>query len=205
MSEGKRFVDKCLTTDVIHNPWPHQILKDTLSTDAFIKLRDQCIEKLNYETSELHHIFPVDYKEYGIDFYNETLNICESLYENMKVLCGAYPKYRWFENLGVNVHISVTPPLPWQFHIHQEGIEKIWSSVTYVSPENNVGTKMYTAETKDAFVKEAKWKPNSTFIFCGQERKTWHSYESIENTNCITFNLFIMKYRKKVTFFPLTD
>ena len=45
MSEGKRFVDKCLTTDVIHNPWPHQIFKDTLSTDAFIKLRDQCIEK----------------------------------------------------------------------------------------------------------------------------------------------------------------
>ena len=36
MSEGKRFVDKCLTTDVIHNPWPHQIFKDTLSTDAFI-------------------------------------------------------------------------------------------------------------------------------------------------------------------------
>ena len=200
---GSNFVDKCLNTEIITTPWPHQVIDDTFDKSIFEKLQTQCIKKLNFPTTELVQIHPKNYKEYGLDFYDETLNICESLYENMKVLCGAYPKYRWFENLGVNVHISVTPPLPWQFHIHQEGIEKIWSSVTYVSPENNVGTKMYTAETKDAFVKEAKWKPNSTFIFCGQERKTWHSYESIENTNRITFNLFIMKYRKKVTFFPL--
>ena len=64
---------------------------------------------------------------------------------------------------------------------------------------------MYSTQNENALVKEAKWNPNSTFIFCGQERKTWHSYESNEKTNRITFNLFIMKYRKKVTFFPLTD
>ena len=91
--------------------------------------------------------------------------------------------------------------MPWQFHIHQEGLEKIWSSVTYVTPENNVGTKMYTEQNEKALVGEAPWKPNSTFIFCGEKGKTWHSYESNENTNRITFNLFIMRYRKKVVFY----
>jgi len=198
---GQQFVNKCLNTEIITTPWAHQIIENTFDESVFEKLKTQCIEKLNFPTTELVQIHPKDYKEYGIDFYNETLNICENLYENMKVLCGRYPKYRWFKNLGVNVHISVTPPLPWQFYIHQEGIEKIWSSVTYIAPESNVGTKMYTEQKEDAFVKEAKWKPNSTFIFCGQQGKTWHSYESNQTKNRITFNLFIMKYRAKKCFY----
>jgi hypothetical protein len=93
-------------------------------------------------------------------------------------------------------HISITPPLPYKFYIHQEGLEKIWSSVTYVTPEKNVGTKMYTAQNEKAFIKEAVWNPNSTFIFCGQKGKTWHSYESDQATNRITLNLFLMKDNK---------
>ena len=60
---------------------------------------------------------------------------------------------------------------------------------------------MYAEQNEKALIGEAPWKPNSTFIFCGEEGKTWHSYESDENTNRITFNLFIMKYRKKVVFY----
>ena len=62
---------------------------------------------------------------------------------------------------------------------------------------------MYTAQTENAFEKEADWKPNSTFIFCGQQNKTWHSYESNQTTNRITFNLFIMKPRSDKCFYPL--
>ena len=197
----ERFISECLTTKVDLNPWPHQIIQYTFSIETFTKLRKQCEEKLNFETKELLHIFPNDFKKWGIDFYDETLDICKKLLQNAEILCGRYPKYRWYPNLGVNAHISITPPLPYKFYIHQEGIEKIWSSVTYITPENNVGTKMYSTQNENALVKEAKWNPNSTFIFCGQENKTWHSYESNQNTNRITFNLFIMKWRKKC-FYP---
>ena len=204
---GQHFIDKCINTDVITTPWPHQIIENTFDKDVFEKLRTQCGKKFKssskFVTKELVQIHPKDYKEYGIDFYDETLDICKKLLENAKLLCGRYPKYRWFPNLGINAHISITPPLPWQFHIHQEGIEKIWSSVTYITPENNIGTKMYKAQNEKALVGEAPWKPNSTFIFCGQENKTWHSYESNQNTNRITFNLFIMKLRDKRCFYPL--
>ena len=201
MSEGQRFLDKCTSTDVEHNPWPHQIIENTLSENVFYKLKNQCEEKLKDKTDKLIHILPHQYKEYGIDFYDETLDICENLLENVKDLCKQYPTVRQYPNLGVNAHISITPPLPYKFYIHQEGLEKIWSSVTYVTPDENVGTKMYTAQNEDAFVKEAHWQPNSTFIFCGEQNKTWHSYESNQNTNRITFNLFIMKWRKKC-FYP---
>ena len=202
MTIGKTFLSKCLETEIQTEPWPHQVIEDTFDKDTFQKLKDVCLTKLSHiRTDKLIHIHPKDYVDYGIDFYDETLDICKHLLDNAVHLHEVYPEYRKYPNLGVNAHISITPPLPYKFYIHQEGIEKTWSSVTYISPEHNVGTKIYTAQNEDAFVKEAEWKPNSTFIFCGHQGKTWHSYESNQNTNRITFNLFIMKYREKKCFY----
>jgi hypothetical protein len=203
MSVGKRFLKKCLETQIQTDPWPYQLIQNTFDPDDFSKLRRQCEERLIERTDQLLHIFPHEFNNYGIDFYNETLDICEHLYKNLKQIQDVFPEHREYPTLGVNAHISVTPPLPYKFHIHQEGLEKIWSAVTYITPSNNVGTKMYSGDKEEAFVKEAPWKPNSTFIFCGQQGKTWHSYESNQNTNRITFNLFIMKYRSKKCFYPL--
>ena len=166
MSVGERFLKKCLETKVETDPWPHQILNDTFDEPTFKKLTDVCLTKLSHiRTDKLIHIHPKDYKDYGIDFYDETLEICENLLKNVKDVHSVYPVYRKYPTLGVNAHISITPPLPFKFYIHQEGLEKTWSSVTYISPKQNVGTKMYTAQNEDTFVKEAEWKPNSTFIF----------------------------------------
>jgi hypothetical protein len=205
MSEGARFVEKCLSTEVQLEPWPYQIIHDTLSTDAFQKLKKSCDTNLKYETKELHHIFPNQYREWGIDFYDETVDICTNLLKNIDKLVGVYPKHRTYDNLGVNAHVSLTPKLPYKFHIHQEGLEKIWSSVTYVSPEKNVGTKMYKTNNAQSFVREADWKENTTFIFCGQAGQTWHSYESDQDCNRLTLNLFIQKTRKNKCFMEFAD
>jgi len=205
MNEGERFLDKCLTTTVGLQPWPHQIINNTLSQEAFAKLKDSCFKTTLTKTTELRHIFPDQYRDWGIDFYDETVDICTSILENYKKICAVYPRHRMFPNIGVNAHISVTPPLPYKFHIHQEGLEKIWSSVTYITPEKNVGTKMYSEQKEESFVSEAQWLPNSTFIFCGQQGKTWHSYESNQQSNRITLNLFLQKTRKDKCFIELSD
>ena len=193
---GKNFINNCVSQAIENAPWPHQIIPNTFSENDFIKLKQSC-ENLNIKHTNVVHIHPQDFKKYSINFYDEIYLICKEMKENAKQLVEIYPNYRWFSKLSVNAHISITPPLPYQFYIHQEGIDKIWSSVTYITPEKNVGTKMYTAQTKEAFVKEAKWKPNTSFIFCGQRQKTWHSYEGNQSTNRITLNLFLMKDNKR--------
>jgi len=60
---------------------------------------------------------------------------------------------------------------------------------------------MYAEQDEKAFVKEAEWKPNSTFIFCGQQGKTWHSYESDQTQQRITLNLFLVKGSSKIITF----
>ena len=202
MSAGERFLQKCLDTPIITDPWPHQVLDNTFDDTVFNKLKTISTTKLAHIiTDKLIHIHPAQYVDYGIDFYDETVDICKGLYANLEKLHKIYREHRKYSRLGINAHVSITPPLPYKFYIHQEGLEKTWSSVTYISPEKNVGTKMYTRQHEDAFVKEAEWKPNSTFIFCGNEGKTWHSYESDQLTNRITFNLFIMKYREQKCFY----
>jgi hypothetical protein len=199
--EGKKFVDRCLNSPVLLSPWPHQIIEDTISPSIFAKLKLQCEKNLNFKTTELIHIHPDKFKDYGIEFYDETFDICKQLLAKIKYIQNIYPSYREYKTLGINAHISITPPLPYKFYVHQEGLEKTWSSVTYITPDENIGTKMYKKQSDTSFVKEAKWKPNSTFIFCGQQGKTWHSYESNQQSNRITLNLFVMKYREKKCFY----
>ena len=202
MSQGDRFLQKCLDTQVQTDPWPYQLIENTFDNDVFDKLKQQCIERFSEKTDKLIQVFPSKFKENGIDFYDETVDVCEKLHKNLKQVHEVYPQYRKYPTMGINVHLSITPPLPYKFYIHQEGLEKTWSSVTYVAPEKNIGTKMYTAQNENTFVREAEWKPNSTFIFCGQQNKTWHSYESNQDTNRITFNMFIMKRREGKCFYP---
>ena len=202
MSQGDRFLQKCLETQVQTDPWPYQLIENTFDNDVFEKLKQQCVERFSEKTDKLIQVFPSKFKENGIDFYDETVDVCEKLHKNLKQVHEVYPQYRKYPTMGINVHLSITPPLPYKFYIHQEGLEKTWSSVTYVAPEKNIGTKMYTAQHENTFVREAEWKPNSTFIFCGQQNKTWHSYESNQDTNRITFNMFIMKRREGKCFYP---
>tara|TARA_R110000737_G_scaffold247434_2_gene257574 strand:+ start:192 stop:806 length:615 start_codon:yes stop_codon:yes gene_type:complete len=188
---GDYFVDKCTSTAIENAPWPHQHVADTLPKDSFKKLRE-CCEKIVLEDGDPKFLYAKDFKDYNIDFEDEIYSIAKAILENAKVLCGQYPKYRWFENLDVNAHIAIIPPLH-KFKVHHEARQKIWSSITYITPEKNIGTKMYTAQNEKAFIKEAVWNPNSTFIFCGQKGKTWHSYESDQTTNRITLCLFLVK------------
>jgi len=189
------FLNKCLDSTTINEPWPHQIINNTLPQEEFVKLRQEC-EKLDVPNDRLVAIYPKDFDAHNISFYDQIYDISKSILDNARQLCNKYTNHRWFEDLAVNAHVSITPPLPYKFYIHQEGLEKIWSSVTYITPEKNVGTKMYTEQKEDTFVKEAEWKPNSTFIFCGQQGKTWHSYESDQTEQRITLNLFLMKDSK---------
>ena len=193
---GNHFLDKCLDSETISDPWSHQIINDTLPQEDFNTLRKEC-EELDIPKDKLVHIHPKEFSSHNISFYDQIHSISKSIKNNARSLCDKYPDHRWFKNLAVNAHISITPPLPWKFYIHQEGLEKIWSSVTYITPEVNVGTKMYSTQNESAFIKEAEWKPNSTFIFCGQQGKTWHSYESDQTEQRVTLNLFLMKDNNK--------
>ena len=208
---GKNFVDKCLNSEVLSDPWPHTITENHINETEFNFLSKQCNKLLEiklrdmptHKTTIENHITPRQFKDFNINWYDQMYDISKNIYENRKELCDVFPAHRWFDPLVVSAYIGVTPPRPYDHIIHQETISKIWSSVTYITPEKNCGTKMYTEGKKESLVKEAQWKPNSTMIFAGVEGKTWHSYNSTEESNRITLNFFIKnKEGIKEYFYP---
>ena len=118
---GDHFVSKCLDSKTIGDPWPHQYIEDTLPQDEFLKLQEQCRD-IDVPKDRLVHIFPKDFADHKIKFVNQIHDISKKLLDNAKVLCDQYPNHRWFDDLAVNCHISVTPPLPYKFYIHMEGL-----------------------------------------------------------------------------------
>ena len=208
---GKDFVQKCISTPVSQDPWPHTVTANHIDKESFSRLLKSCegLLEINLRDMPTHkkttenHIQPKDFKAFGIDWHDDISDISKQIYDNAKELCDVFPEHRWFNNLCVSAYVGVTPPAPYDHIIHQETTSKIWSSVTYITPERNCGTKMYTEESKDTFVKEAPWEPNTTMIFSGVEGKTWHSYNSTEDSNRITLNFFIKdRDRTKEWFYP---
>ena len=106
---GKHFVSKCIDSTTINDPWPHQIIEDTLPQEAFVKLKGQCLN-IKVPKDRLVHIFPKDFADHNIKFYDQIHDIAKTILDNAKVLCDQYPNYRWFEDLSVNalslIHIS---------------------------------------------------------------------------------------------------
>ncbi len=203
------FVDKVLNTTVQKDPWQHQIVQDSLPTAMFARLQQQCKQFLHTDVqshmgdvkSDRMYIFPEQFSQHGIDLYDELQDVATAILHNAKRLTGVYSNPRWYNSLTVYAHIAVVPPMPADtFNIHEEAMDKIWSSVTYVAPEVNVGTKMYTKRDESAFVAEAEWRPNNSFIFCGQKGVTWHKFQSDEHTNRISLNLFLMSDKRKKYF-----
>jgi hypothetical protein len=208
---GKNFVDKCLNSKVLTDPWPHTVTENHLDQKEFNSLLNDCNRLLEIKLKDMpiykgvteNHIIPQHFKDFNINWYDQILDISKNIYENRKKLCDVFLEHRWVDDLIVTAYVGVTPPAPYSHILHQETISKIWSSVTYITPEKNCGTKMYTEGKKESLVKEAQWKPNSTMIFAGIEGKTWHSYNSTEESNRITLNFFIKnKEGLKEYFYP---
>ena len=208
---GNNFVQKCLGSKILHDPWAHTLTENHIDEDEFKNLRATCDKLLSIKMADMptfkgqteNQIVPRRFKEFGIDWYEQILDIAKNIYENRKQLTEHFEKHRWYDDLCVTAYIGVQPPKPYKHEIHDETASKIWSSVTYITPDVNCGTMMYTENSAGSLAKEAPWAPNSTMIFCGVHNETWHSYESTENSNRVTLNFFIKhKQGAKDAFYP---
>tara|TARA_B110000483_G_scaffold30631_2_gene37220 strand:+ start:2875 stop:3501 length:627 start_codon:yes stop_codon:yes gene_type:complete len=60
------------------------------------------------------------------------------------------------------------------YRIHQDISWKVLTSIVYISPEVNNGTRFYSNEQGDDMY-EDPWKPNCGYIFCRTEN-SWHNF-----------------------------
>jgi len=162
------------------------------------------------------YLYPGQWKEYGIDFEDEMRSIGTAVLNNARDLCNKFPKYKWYDKLGLNVHIKVDPPEPFSYYIHADNPGKIWTSVIYISPDENIGTQLYTGpddlifkdgtielpkEEEYTLVKELPWKPNSHLVFCSDPQRSYHNYRNNMPVNRFTLCMFIGQFKENAGFY----
>ena len=181
----------------------------------------QWIDKIYKNDNTLHapiYLYPAQWKDWGIDFIDEIQEIGQAVLDNARALCDKFPHYHWHEKRGLNVHIKVDPPAPFDYYIHTDNIFKTWTSIIYIDPDENLGTAMYTAKegvkprqrhvgnrtsNPDDFnyIKTLPWKPNTHFAFCSDLDRTWHSYSNPSDQMRFTLCMFQGKFKADGGFF----
>ena len=99
---GKNFVAKCLQAEIIKDPWAHTITENHIDKEEFDKLKYQCRKLLDIKMEDMptykgqteNQIHPKRFKEFGIDWHEQILEISRSIYENRSELSNHFSEHR---------------------------------------------------------------------------------------------------------------
>ena len=193
-------LDNILNTPIIQDPWPHQLIDNILTDDAYAKIIEGAeILGVNAkaEPRDPNGLWMFKARELGVG--QEVIDLVmkinkQLLLEHDKVLA-RYPK-AMRSNIGyfsiprfnfIGPNVTGT--------IHDEGDSKTMAMVIYLFPEKTFGTRLYTDEDYSTFVKEVEWKTNRAFLMCSDPGVTWHSFHSDDQPR-MTINFYYEKMEK---------
>ena len=138
----------------------------------------------------------VTYVTFFVLFITKAENICVGVYNHTLDIHNPDDVPSWVDDMDVLFSRTDDAFLSGDYEKASRAYSFLFSAL-HVAEDIAVEHKMYSAQDEKSFVTEAKWIPNSTFIFCGQQGKTWHSYESDQTEQRITLNLFLTKSNSK--------
>ena len=166
-------------------PWPHVVIDNFLPRGEFITMMENCMW--------LHSGNP---EQFDRDYDDQVVRIplkWDPLEEhNMHLHLASFADRRSFssvKDLKVLAHY-VRTKANFTHKRHDEAPFKILSTVLYLAPDGNNGTRLYTSETSNDKL-EIEWKPNRAVIFAGRDNVTWHDYTSSWNDR-YTLNHFLV-------------
>lgn len=170
---------------IYENPWPYAVIDNFYPNDVFetiqLEARRFLAKNVTVETCKQEYQNPD----------NDILKHCI----NSKLLDTSYlekfPNHREYKNIKPYWELNYLRG-PLSYPIHDEAPRKVLSSVVYVAPEENLGTRLYDKDKN--LVTEIEWKPNRAFIFAGIDGLTWHDYHCPKGKLRITINQFLERY-----------
>lgn len=188
-------IENILHTQVLTDPWPHQIIDNVFDAATFeqVKTVAKFINRLNdYETPEV--VWMNELISLGVDskIVDTIVSDADCVVKNYMKISANYSK-RLSSNLGYfnNPRFGACPANTIN-EIHDEGVNKVMALIIYVDPEESHGTFLYNSNTEDSLVKEVEWKPNRGFLMFSQPGVTWHKYNSKAMPR-ITLNFYYEK------------
>lgn len=189
-------LENIFNAKIINDPWPHQIIDNFLDETVFEKIK-QLSEKISeiddYDTSEIIWLNELEELDNIKSVSNDIVECADILVKNFEGISKPYNSIRQKSNLGYfNVPRFGISPANIINEIHDEGTNKIMALIVYISPEESIGTLLYSKNDENYFSKEIQWKPNRAFLMYSIPGITWHKFNSSDKKR-ITLNFYYEK------------
>jgi len=153
-------------------PWKHCIIDDFLNGKE-IKSLQKFSKKHIKQYNTKRHYNAVDLPSPQKEILENTIEKMPSIVQNLDYESQRKGKTYPLGHLAIN-------PAGYSFQPHCDDETKVWTFVTYIGPEESIGT--YVMSNPDQTDKiEIPWKPGRCLVFAGNNGETWHSYESGNN------------------------
>jgi hypothetical protein len=192
---------------ILQEPWPHQIIEQTIDQKSFEVLKTiprflltkENIQKNSFlkekiffdaRTSPGGAVLDIlDLIKCGVseDVVEVLFDVAQDFLKLSKSILDRYPNSRKpspEQEVFVQANINLDFPYNW-FPPHDDVSRKIITFIVYLSPENNIGTILHSIESEDDVQKIVEWKPNSSILFCPEKDVTWHSFKASDKLRVV--------------------
>mgnify|MGYP001371006605 CR=1 FL=1 len=157
--------------EVLEHPVPHIRIENVFSEETLEIFNEILSGELIHTTNQAYELYyPVgNYAGKILDTYNK--EVFDRRFELAESLGTALPNGTHKQRGTIQGYKG-----PNTYKKHLDTDKKIMTSVVYLSPQENVGTKFYENGNGDGMY-EDPWKVNCGYIFCRSEN-SWHNYEN---------------------------
>jgi hypothetical protein len=178
-----------------YRPWQHLILDDFLSQDRFEEIKKLAETELEYLDMFGFYTRSNHYLRY----------VKEDIIPEVNSLFLEFKESRpYSKSLKKIIHWSIHPE-NFSYPEHIDNESRIFTTVLYVTPKDNIGTILCKNESplnpdhgrpslKSEYEVESTWKQNRLFAHNSLDGKTWHRYGA--TTQRCTLNCFFVEPSK---------
>lgn len=174
---------------VLTDPWPHMVIDDYYDADVFAEITKHAKRYLRdrVDISTRKQAFPYP-ESPELREAIDTRPLDESFLQH-------FPTHRPYDQLTLFWEVNYLRG-PYVYPVHDETPRKVLSSVVYIGPKVNEGTRLYDANKQ--YVKTVEWRPNRALIFAAIDGVTWHDYTAPADSVRLTINQFLDRGRENL-------
>ena len=190
-------IENIINSETIKHPWQHKIIDNFLDEELLSEITKQI--DLFYREKEdgrakvlmMREALDLGMKESTVD---KIVDFCDHLIKNIKVIIGDHET----NNFGKGSYFIIPKfgitGKNFVHKIHDENPFKVLNIVTYLYPENAIGTILYTQNNYNTLCKEIPWKENRAFLTYPIKDKSWHNWMHLNDDKPrVTLNMFFEK------------
>lgn len=188
-------IENIISAEVETIPWRHRVINNVFDNESF-KIINEAASHLSY-LSVVDKTVPIHIDEairYGISKEAETLILdsADLILTNLKEIIGDNCQNGIFGGSYFIMPKFGITGRQFQYPIHDESIYKIMNLVTYLQPNDSIGTTLYGDPEGKTNIKQVEWTPNRAVLFYPQHKKTWHNWRGQPTDQPrITLNFFV--------------